>query len=172
LGRTSGGSEGSISAAKPRARRRRVLLSEQTSAPRAFQEFCSKANALTDRGFFGAELTCITYGCFFNPPCAIMVFMNRDDIIEKLKEREADLRAQGVAHAALFGSVARGDNGPYSDIDIMVELDPAARVTMFDYVGIKEYIEAMFNQPVDVVNRDGLKPRVRPKATADAIYSF
>jgi uncharacterized protein len=101
-----------------------------------------------------------------------MVFMNRDDIIEKLKEREADLRAQGVAHAALFGSVARGDNGPYSDIDIMVELDPAARVTMFDYVGIKEYIEAMFNQPVDVVNRDGLKPRVRPKATADAIYSF
>ena len=98
--------------------------------------------------------------------------MNRDEIIGKLKEREADLRAQGVAHAALFGSVARGDNRPDSDIDIMVELDPAARVTMFDYVAIKEYIEAMFSQPVDVVNRDGLKPRVRPKAAADAIYAF
>jgi predicted nucleotidyltransferase len=98
--------------------------------------------------------------------------MKRDEIIEKLKECEADLRAQGVSHAALFGSVARGDDGPDSDIDIMIELDPAARVTMFDYVEIKEYIEGMFSERVDVVNRDGLKPRVRPKATADAIYAF
>jgi predicted nucleotidyltransferase len=98
--------------------------------------------------------------------------MKRDEIIGKLKACEADLRAQGVAHAALFGSVARGEDRPDSDIDIMVELDPAARVTLFDYVGIKEYIEAMFSGPVDVVNRDGLKPRLRPKATADAIYAF
>jgi predicted nucleotidyltransferase len=98
--------------------------------------------------------------------------MKRDEIIRKLKEREADLRAQGVSHAALFGSVARGDDGPDSDIDIMIELDPAARVTMFDYVGIREYIEALFSEPVDVVNCDGLKPFVRPQATADAIYAF
>ena len=94
--------------------------------------------------------------------------MKRDEIIRKLKEREIDLRAQGVTHAALFGSLARGDERPDSDIDIMIELDPAARVTMFDYVDIKEYIEALFSEPVDVVNRDGLKPLVRPQATADA----
>jgi uncharacterized protein len=98
--------------------------------------------------------------------------MKRDEIIARLKEREADLRAQGVAHAALFGSVARGDDRPDSDIDIMVELDPAARVTVFDYVGIKEYIEGLFPGPVDVVNREGLRPHVRPPATADAIYAF
>lgn len=98
--------------------------------------------------------------------------MKRDDIIGKLKECEGDLRAQGVAHAALFGSVARGDHRPGSDIDIMIELDPAARVTVFDYVGIKEYIEGLFQGPVDVVNCDGLKPLVRPRATADAIYAF
>ena len=98
--------------------------------------------------------------------------MKRDDIIWKLKECEGDLRAQGVAHAALFGSVARGDDRPGSDIDIMIELDPAARVTVFDYVGIKEYIEGLFQGPVDVVNRDGLKSLVRPRATADAIYAF
>lgn len=102
----------------------------------------------------------------------MMVPMKRDEIIQKLKEREADLRAQGVTHAALFGSVARGDDRPDSDIDIMIELDPAARVTMFDYVDIKEYIEGLFSEPVDVVNRDGLKSLVRPKATADAIYAF
>ncbi len=82
------------------------------------------------------------------------------------------MRAQGVMHAALFGSVAHGEQRPDSDIDIMIELDPAARVTMYDYVGIKEYIEGLFSEPVNVVNRDGLKPAVRPKATADAIYAF
>jgi predicted nucleotidyltransferase len=98
--------------------------------------------------------------------------MDKHDIIARLKENETALRARGVAHAAVFGSVARGDQRPSSDIDIMIELDPAARVTMFDYVDIKEYIEGLFQGPVDVVNRDGLKPFVRPRAAADAIYAF
>ncbi len=98
--------------------------------------------------------------------------MKRDKIIEKLREREADLRAQGVAHAAVFGSVARGDDRPDSDIDILVDLDPAIVVTVFDYAGVKEFIADMFDRPVDVVSREGLKPRVLPEATADAIYAF
>jgi uncharacterized protein len=98
--------------------------------------------------------------------------MDKQDIIARLKENEAALKARGVTHAALFGSVARGDHRADSDIDIMLELDPAARVTMFDYVDIKDYIEALFQGPVDVVNRDGLKPFVRPRAVADAIYAF
>ncbi|MDR3449974.1 MAG: nucleotidyltransferase domain-containing protein, partial [Alphaproteobacteria bacterium] len=61
--------------------------------------------------------------------------MKRDEIIEKLREHQADLRAQGVAHAALFGSIARGDDRPDSDIDILVDLDPAIVVTIFDYAG-------------------------------------
>jgi uncharacterized protein len=98
--------------------------------------------------------------------------MDKHDIIARLRENEAALKAQGVAHAALFGSVARGDQRPDSDIDIMIELDPAARVTMFDYVDIKAYIEGLFQGPVDVVNLDGLKPFVRPRAAAEAIYAF
>jgi len=82
------------------------------------------------------------------------------------------LRARGVAHAALFGSRARGESRPDSDTDIMIEIDPAAHVTLFDYVGLKEYIAGLFDGPVDVVNREGLKPYVRPTATADAIYAF
>jgi hypothetical protein len=49
---------GSISAAEPRARRRRVLLSKQTSAPRAFQEFRTKTRPLITLGFSGAEIRC------------------------------------------------------------------------------------------------------------------
>ena len=54
----------------------------------------------------------------------------------------------------------------------MFGLDPEARVTMFDYVDIKAYIAGLFQEPVDVVNREGLKPSVRPRAAAGAIYAF
>ena len=98
--------------------------------------------------------------------------MSREEIIARLRENEAALRQRGVAHAALFGSRARGDQQSQSDTDIMIEFDPAARITVFDYVGLKDYIAGLFDGPVDVVNRDGLKPYVRPAATADAIYAF
>ena len=98
--------------------------------------------------------------------------MNGQQIISRLQENETALRARGISHAALFGSRARGDYRPNSDIDIMVELDPAAHVTVFNYAGLKDYIAGLFDAPVDVVNRDGLKPHVRPAATAGAIYAF
>jgi predicted nucleotidyltransferase len=98
--------------------------------------------------------------------------MNSQEIIAKLRENEIALRARGVSHAALFGSRARGDNRPDSDIDIMVEFDPAAHVTVFNYAGLKEYIAGLFDGPVDVVSREGLKPYVRPAATTDVICAF
>jgi uncharacterized protein len=98
--------------------------------------------------------------------------MNRSEALETLRRSETALRSRGVRHAALFGSVARGSNRADSDIDIMVEIDPAVRMTVFDYVDLKEYIAGLFAGPVDVVNRDALKSYVRPAATADAVYAF
>jgi hypothetical protein len=98
--------------------------------------------------------------------------MNRDDIISRLRANEATLRQKGVAHVALFGSRARGDQRPESDTDIMVEFDPLAQVTVFDYTALKGYITELFDGHVDVVNRDGLKSYVKPAATADKIYAF
>ena len=98
--------------------------------------------------------------------------MNSLEALETLRRSEKALRARGVQRAALFGSVARGDNRPDSDIDIMIEVDPEAHITVFDYVGLKEYIAGLFDGPVDVVSREGLKPYLRPAATADAIYAF
>ena len=98
--------------------------------------------------------------------------MDRDEIIGKLKENEAALKARGVTHAALFGSRARGDDRPDSDIDIMIEIAPEAVRDVYAYVGLKNYIAALFAGPVDVIDREALKPCVRPAATADAIYAF
>jgi uncharacterized protein len=98
--------------------------------------------------------------------------MNGQEIIAKLRENEAELRARGVTHAALFGSCARGEATADSDTDIMIEIDPNAPVGVYEYVRLKEYIASLFEGPVDVVDREGLKPYVRPAATADAIYAF
>lgn len=98
--------------------------------------------------------------------------MNKQDAIAILRRSETALRARGVRSVALFGSVARGDNRPDSDIDIMVEIDPEAPIGVYDYVALKDYIASLFDGPVDVVSRDSLKPYVRPAATADAVYAF
>src|SRR5271166_7198168 len=98
--------------------------------------------------------------------------MDRQDILAKLRENEAALRTRGVNHAALFGSRARGDDRPDSDIDIMIEVDPAAGIGVYEYVALKDYIAQLFDGPVDVVSREGLKPYLRPALTADAIYAF
>ncbi len=98
--------------------------------------------------------------------------MNSEDILARLKESEAALRARGVAHAALFGSPSRGGSRPDSDIDIMIEIDPEAHIGVFDYVGLKDYIAEFFDAPADVVSREGLKSYIRPAATADAISAF
>jgi predicted nucleotidyltransferase len=98
--------------------------------------------------------------------------MNSSEALQTLRRSEQVLRGRGIKHAALFGSVARGDNSSDSDIDILVEFDPDARITVFDYVDIKEYIAGLFDQPVDVVSREGFKPYIRAKAMADAIYAF
>jgi predicted nucleotidyltransferase len=98
--------------------------------------------------------------------------MSSQDIITRLRENERELRARGVRHAAVFGSRARGDDRADSDTDIMIEIDPEAPVGVYEYVRIKEYITGLFEGRVDVVEREALKPYVRPAATADAIYAF
>ncbi len=98
--------------------------------------------------------------------------MKAEEIVATLKRNEAALRAQGVAHAALFGSRARRDARPESDIDIMIEIAPDAPVGVFEYVAIAQYIADLFPERVDVANRSQLKPLVRPNAERSAIHAF
>ena len=98
--------------------------------------------------------------------------MDRDHALAILRQHADTLRNRGIRHAALFGSVARGDAGPESDIDILIELAPEAELDLFAYAGLTTYIAALFSGPVDVVDVDALKPYERQPAVADAIYAF
>ena len=98
--------------------------------------------------------------------------MDRDTAIGILRANEPDLRRLGVRHAALFGSVARGEGHADSDLDVMIEIDRGIIRDVYDYVGITQYITGLFSMPVDVVSRDMLGPYIRPSAERDAIHAF
>ena len=106
------------------------------------------------------------------PPSATGFRMDRKLILDILRANEAALRDRGVVHVALFGSAARGEAGPASDIDLMIEIDPAAPVGVWELAAIREAIAALFPAPVDVVERDRLRPHVRPAAERDALHAF
>ena len=104
--------------------------------------------------------------------CDMNQCMNKQEILERLRENERALRERGVTHAAVFGSRARGDDRPDSDTDIMIDIDPEAPLSVYDYAGLKRFIAGLFDGPVDVIDREALKPYVRPPAEGDAIYAF
>ncbi len=101
-----------------------------------------------------------------------MKLMDIQAIIAKLRENEAALKARGVSHAALFGSRARGESRPGSDIDIFVETEPTFPMDVFQNVGVVHAVEVLFPERVDVSNRAAMKPHVRPNAERDAVYAF
>jgi len=98
--------------------------------------------------------------------------MNAQDAIGTLRRHEGALRERDVVHAAVFGSVARGDNRPDSDLDILVEFEPGAEGSIYEYVRFKEYVAGLFVVPVDVIDRAALKPYLRAPAARDAVYAF
>ena len=91
-----------------------------------------------------------------------------------MKDAETELKARDVTRAALFGSVARGEERIDSNIDILVEIFPGKHKDMdvYSFIGIVHLIEDLFATRVDVSNRFALKDHVRPNVERDAVYAF
>src|SRR3954454_17117792 len=98
--------------------------------------------------------------------------MDRDQVIATLRTHERELRHRGIRHAALFGSVVRGEATPSSDIDLLIELDPEAPIGVFEYVELTDFIGELFPVRVDIANRAKLKPYVQPQTDREAVYAF
>ena len=95
-----------------------------------------------------------------------------ETIIETLHQHQADLKRRGVSHAAVFGSVARGEARQDSDIDVLVDLDPNQPMGLFEYASIRLYIAELLGGSADVVHRKTLKPLLRNSILRDAVNVF
>jgi hypothetical protein len=98
--------------------------------------------------------------------------MTRDAALAILQAHQAELQRRGVNHAALFGSVARGQAKSDSDLDVMIDIDTSIVQDVYDYAGVIGFISDLFPMKVDVANREMLKPYVRPSAERDAVHAF
>jgi Predicted nucleotidyltransferases len=92
----------------------------------------------------------------------------RQQYIDKLVDASAYIRREyGVKSMCLFGSVARGDNDPDSDVDVCVDMPPKMRLVL----GLKRFLEELFGVHVDLVRRhSNLRPFFLSQIEKDAIY--
>jgi predicted nucleotidyltransferase len=94
--------------------------------------------------------------------------MKRDEVISILKGRRDELSSRyHVSNVALFGSTARNEAGPESDVDILVDFPNPP--TFDQYMGLKLELEDLLGKRVDLVTRRGLRERIRTFIEREAI---
>jgi len=96
--------------------------------------------------------------------------MNKDQLIRLLNTHLPELKEYGVSAIAVFGSVARGESSPDSDIDILVDFGKP--VGLFQFARLKMHLESLLGKPVDLVTTAALKEQLKPSILKEAVYAW
>ena len=100
-------------------------------------------------------------------------YLCRRNVIEMLMSTQMNqqiadyFKTQPIVKAWLFGSFARGEETPLSDVDILVQFDENARVSLLKHAGMICDLEKILDRPVDIVPEKALRPRVRESINQD-----
>jgi uncharacterized protein len=98
--------------------------------------------------------------------------VDRSTVIERLKAHEAELRAMGVTALSLFGSVARDEAGPDSDVDLLARIDRERIRTLYDLGGLADHVEQVLKTRVDILTEPIEKPRLAAEVERDRVHVF
>src|ERR1041385_4662493 len=98
--------------------------------------------------------------------------MRRDEVISKLRAHEAELKAAGIVRLAVFGSVARGDNSPQSDIDLLADFDKTKHYTLLTMGRIENSLADLLGTRVDLSSPEWLKESIRNRVLREAVDAF
>lgn len=93
-------------------------------------------------------------------------------VIERLRAHRDPLRDQGVAHLRVFGSTARGDAGPGSDVDLAVEFDEGAPIGGFGLARLEGELATLLGCPVDLVAMPPRNARIGAEIAEDGVLAF
>jgi predicted nucleotidyltransferase len=93
--------------------------------------------------------------------------MSRDKVLAVLRAHRTDLKRFGIKSLHLFGSVAKDEAGPESDLDLLLEFEGTA--TYDRYIGLKFYLEDLLGCHVDLVMRKALKPQMNLAVERQAV---
>ncbi len=97
--------------------------------------------------------------------------MTCEEVIDKLAACRSELRNRGVESLSLFGSMARNEAAETSDIDILVEYAPEARVGLFEFVRLRRFLSELLGRQVDLVTPDALREEMRADILREAIHA-
>ena len=98
--------------------------------------------------------------------------MNRDEVINKLRAHEPELKAAGIVRLAVFGSVARGDNSPESDVDLLADFDKTKRYTLLTIGRLENRLADLLGTRVDLSSPEWLKESVKNQVLREAVLAF
>jgi predicted nucleotidyltransferase len=98
--------------------------------------------------------------------------MKRDKAIHLLKRHEREFREAGVGALYLFGSVTRDQAREESDLDAFFDLDRPSGFTLFDLAALQERMQDILGVKVDLMTRNAIHPRRRPRIEIDAVRVF
>ena len=103
------------------------------------------------------------------PTIAPGALAERERVLRILREQAPRLRARGIARLSLFGSMARGDAGPDSDIDLLIEVDSEAGFGLSDLLDLREELGDLLGRPVDFAFGSEMRPWLRDWIEEDRI---
>jgi hypothetical protein len=98
--------------------------------------------------------------------------MTKDQIIAKLRATVPALKAEGVTSLAIFGSRSRGDARGDSDLDVLVDIDPQAKFSLLDLIGVEHIIRDATGLETQAAMRRSLEPRFAERIADDIIEVF
>ncbi|CAN5507646.1 nucleotidyltransferase family protein [soil metagenome] len=96
--------------------------------------------------------------------------MQRDEALTILAKHHDEIEELGVKSLALFGSVARNEAGPESDVDILVEFQDRF-IGLVAFVRLQQYLETILSQPVDLVTHRSIKPQLRDRILGELVHA-
>jgi predicted nucleotidyltransferase len=98
--------------------------------------------------------------------------MDKSAFISKLREHAAELRAAGILHLDIHGSIARGEATPSSDVDLIAEFDRAKRLSLIGRAHLENLLTDILGVKADLADRAMLRPEVLERAQRESILVF